>query len=520
MPVIIRMAFRNILEHKSKSLIVGVLLAMGALILVLGNSFINASQMGIRTMFTESYTGDVFISGKSLDGDVSLFGVMSMGGSASTPTIPEYEKTYELIRNTPGVAKLSGMATGFGITVKDPDATMGDGPQNMSQQSGDDAESGSDDTEAMAETMASRFLFLFGVDAKDYWSLFDTVEIVSGSLLEPGQSGLIVNENQLANMSKALKRDLKVGDMVLVQGISSGGMRLREMPILGTYRAKGEGAAPEQLAFADIDSVRILAGMTVGASENIVLEPEQTAMLSVDDTDSLFGDELLAAPISQGSVFDEAALTATLADTSVRDVANQADRGAWQYIVVRTEKPSDALAVAKSLNETFAREGIDAVAGDWQKAAGPYGQSVDVVRIVFLVAVIILIIVAIIIIMNTFVISVIERTGEIGTMRAMGAGRGFVRRMFAVETGVLSLVFSTLGASLGAIIAAILRASHIEAGNPFFEILFGGKYLNLVVTPGNFAGAVLAMVVVGFLAHLYPVSVALKIQPVRAMQSE
>jgi len=59
MPVTLKMALRNVREHKSKSLIIGILLLVGAFVIVLGNAFMDASKAGIRTSFTENYTGDV-----------------------------------------------------------------------------------------------------------------------------------------------------------------------------------------------------------------------------------------------------------------------------------------------------------------------------------------------------------------------------------------------------------------------------------------------------------------------------
>lgn len=508
MRALLKMAFRNVAEHRSKSLIIGTLLALGAFIIVLGNSFIDASKAGIRTMFTESYTGDIFVSGISEEGDVSLFGVMSVGGLAETPRIPDYERVRDIVRSAPGVKALTGMATGFGAAMRDPS----ENPEEQAQ---------GDSTEEIRNSMASRVLFLFGIDGSSYWDVFDTIEMTAGQRLKPGMSGIIVNETHLANMAKTLKRKLGVGDKVLVQGMSGGGMRLRELTVIGTYRAKGQGSAPEQMAYADIDTIRVFSGMTVGASEAIVLSSDQTAMLAADDPDALFGGDLFEeSPSPSGAAFDEKVLAAQLSDVSGRERANAADLGAWQFIVARTGDPRSTARAVDYINGRFKAEGIKAVAGDWQKAAGPYGQSVDVVRIVFTVAIVILAIVAIIIIMNTFVISVIERTGEIGTMRAIGAGRKFVRRMFVTEAGILSLAFSLLGALLGWGTAAILRAMRIAAGNDFFEILFGGMYLNPVVTPVSFTAAVFGMVLVAYLANLYPVSVALKIQPVRAMQSE
>jgi putative ABC transport system permease protein len=126
----------------------------------------------------------------------------------------------------------------------------------------------------------------------------------------------------------------------------------------------------------------------------------------------------------------------------------------------------------------------------------------------------------VIIIMNTLVISVIERTAEIGTMRALGAQKGMVRWMFILETSSISLVFGLLGIALGAGIIGILNLTGIAAPNPFFEILFGGKILHPLLPLSAVLYALLVIVGIGVVASLYPVAVALRIQPVRAIQTE
>ncbi len=510
MSAILRIAFRNLFEHRSKSLIIGILLAIGSMILVVGNGFIDASRQGIRNSFTENYTGNIFISGISEEGDVSLFGVSSVGGLATTPTIPEFESVLAQVKASPQVKSVTSLATGFGIVMKDD----GSGAPTTDTSFEDEI-----DEDMSNETTMARFLFFFGIDPRDYWTVFDSTEITSGEALKTGQTGLVINESQLSKLSEWMKREIKIGDNLVVQGFSSGGMKLREIPIVGTYKQKGDTTTPEQMSFIDIDTLRVMTGLTVGANEDIELEESQTAMLQTDDFDALFGEDLFDdAPAAGG--FDEEALQTQLADTEARELANTADTGAWQFIVARTVNDSSAAPLIASLNKSFTEQGIAVKAGDWLAAAGPYGQSVDVIRIVFTIAIVILSIVAIIIIMNTFVISVIERTGEIGTMRAIGAGRGFIRRLFAAEALVLAGTFSLLGASLGTIVTLILKALRIKAGNPFLEVLFGGTYLSPFVTPVNFISALVAMLLVGYLAHLYPVSVALRIQPVRAMQQE
>jgi putative ABC transport system permease protein len=508
------MALRNLKEHKAKSLIVGMLLALGMLIMVLGNSFLDASKRGIETSFTQNYTGDVIITGIA-DGPVSLFGVQSVGGMEETPVIPEYEKVLAYASSLPGVKASSGMATGFGIATTENGNSFQGGPGSHGGGNTEDDEEGS---------MMDAVMMLFGVDAVNYWSLFETIEIVDGNFIQPGEKGLMIASDRMEKLSKYLERDLKVGDEVLIQGMGGSGIRLRSAKIVGTFKRVSEGAGPEQLSYLDIDTLRVLAGMTVGAAENIELTDTQTAMLAVDDLDSLFGEDAFGSidagtATPNGAALTEATIGSLLGDTSARERLNTADTGAWHSILLRLNDPTQTKATVAGLNAWFTREGLALAAGDWQKAAGPYAQSVDVLRIVFTVAIFILAVVAIIIIMNTLVVSIIERTGEIGTMRALGGGRGFVRKLFAAETVTLSVVFGFVGIALAFIAAAVINAIGIEASNQFLEILFGGKVLRAVINPLALLGSLAVIITVGLVASIYPVSVALRIQPVRAMQS-
>ena len=66
MPVLIRIAFRNMWEHKAKSVIIGGLLGMGVLIMIVGNAMVDSAADGLRRGYIESYTGDVMVSGVSV----------------------------------------------------------------------------------------------------------------------------------------------------------------------------------------------------------------------------------------------------------------------------------------------------------------------------------------------------------------------------------------------------------------------------------------------------------------------
>jgi putative ABC transport system permease protein len=200
--------------------------------------------------------------------------------------------------------------------------------------------------------------------------------------------------------------------------------------------------------------------------------------------------------------------------------AAQIDRGAWHFILLQLEDEHQLKPVIAQLNDWFAAEGIEAQAVDWKAASGGFGSIADTLQIVFNVLILIIAVVAVIIIMNTLVISVIERTGEIGTMRALGAQKRTVRRMFVFETLSISFVFGLIGLALGTIVIGILNVTGVAAPNQFFQILFGGEVLHPSLPLSSLLYALAVILAIGAVASLYPVAVALKIQPVQAIQAE
>lgn len=485
MPILVRIALRNLLEHKAKSFIIGGLLALGVVILVVGNSFMDTAAAGIRKTFTENYTADVFVHAETTD-PVSLFGVQSVGGREETPAIPDYERVRAILEGTDGVVGVASQVTGFALA-------------------------------APRDSEKTGFALMFGVVPDEYSRVFDNAVVVEGRMLEPGEEGILLTKRQAERMAEHLEIDFKVGDDVVLTGMGNSGFKIRAVPLVGLIEYKADTEATEFISYVDADTLRILMGLTLGTDADVTLAPEQTELLASTSDDDLFGapetvDLAVAAapePVPEAESVPAAAAPATVVDS-----------GAWHFLLARLERPGQAERVVKELNERFAEEGLPVVAEGWKAAAGPFAQSVDVVRIVFNFAIIIVAVVAVIIMTNTLVISVIERTGEIGTMRALGAQKGFVRKMFLVETVVIAAVFGLVGTALAFGILGLLSALNIEAGNAFLEILFAGKVLRPAVNPMSVLWSLVMVTAVSVVAHVYPVQLALRVQPVRAMQAE
>lgn len=486
MPLLIRIAFRNLREHTSKSIIIGSLVALGVIIIVLGNSLIDTTMRGVHRMFIDNYTGDVFISGVSRTPgvSVSLFGVTSPGDNETTPVLPEYDAIASRFAADPRVSGVAGQITGMGLVTRE-----GNDNRTMS--------------------------FLFGMDPSVYPGLFPDTFLVEGRSLRQGEEGLVVSRGWLKNAEKALKAPVKLGDKITINGFGRAGFKIREVTIVGVVDFSAETEGMSMIAWANADTVRILSGVDVSA-EDVVLSSEQTALLDAESEADIFG-------ASESTVEAAKAPSAVRPSASpVQGAAPAASKagGSWHFLLVRLKDFRQADAFIAETNAWLAGEGIAAKAGGWKAAAGPFAQSIDVVRIVFYVAVLILAIVAVIIIMNTLVISVIERTGEIGTMRALGAQKPFVWLMFLVETLTITVVFGVIGIALATAAVGVVNLIRIPAGNFFTQILFGGKVLQMAVSAKSFVNTLLMVAGVGLVSHVYPVVVALRVPPVRAMQSE
>ncbi len=111
-------------------------------------------------------------------------------------------------------------------------------------------------------------------------------------------------------------------------------------------------------------------------------------------------------------------------------------------------------------------------------------------------------------IVNTLVLTVFERTREIGMLRAVGLTRRQTRRMIRHESIVTSLIGATLGIVVGFFLAILVTHALSSEG-----IVFAVPYLSVVYF-------VIAAIVVGLLAAIWPARRASKLNVLEALQYE
>lgn len=112
-------------------------------------------------------------------------------------------------------------------------------------------------------------------------------------------------------------------------------------------------------------------------------------------------------------------------------------------------------------------------------------------------------------IVNTLALSVIERTREIGLLRAVGMGRRQVRRMIRLESVVIAVFGTLLGLALGvALGAALVRALNDEGID------------QLVIPYGQLAVYLVVGALIGVVAAVWPARRAARLDVLRAITTE
>jgi lipoprotein-releasing system permease protein len=111
---------------------------------------------------------------------------------------------------------------------------------------------------------------------------------------------------------------------------------------------------------------------------------------------------------------------------------------------------------------------------------------------------------------SVLVVSVVQKSREIGILRAMGITRGQILRIFLLQGGLLGLIGSVGGATLG-LLALVLwqRYARNADGTPLFP---------LVVDPVLFATALVIATATGLVAAFAPALRAARLDPVVAIR--
>jgi putative ABC transport system permease protein len=183
-----------------------------------------------------------------------------------------------------------------------------------------------------------------------------------------------------------------------------------------------------------------------------------------------------------------------------------------KYVVVRVYEIDEAEKIAEEIEEVINdNHGLDdfAMAMAMDSMLEQIGVIFNIIRGVLAGIAAIALIVASIGIMNTMLMSVMERTHEIGVMKAIGAKSSDVLTLFLLESSIVSLVGGVTGCVVGVIVAKVLS---------FLGSAASGLEIAAIVKPEVLLGGIAVAVIVGVLSGFYPARKASRMSPVEAVR--
>lgn len=254
--------------------------------------------------------------------------------------------------------------------------------------------------------------------------------------------------------------------------------------------ASAEDALGETVTIAVTDALRtqhLLEATVVGVTEESLASPMGAALLPNDAlTDALFEAQSTGIPADEADRYTQATV--------------------WF-------SPDATDAEIEALKDRLADEGFTGTTVADQ--LGTITAVIDGIVLVLNAFAIIALLAASFGIVNTLLMSVQERTREIGLMKAMGMGSGRVFTLFSLEAVFLGFLGSAIGVGVAMIVGTALSGA-LSAG-----LLADLNGLTLIAfDPVSVATIILVVMGIAFLAGTLPAARAAKADPVESLRYE
>jgi ABC-type lipoprotein release transport system permease subunit len=502
-----KIAWRNLWRHRGKSLVIGVIIFFGAVLMTVGNGMISGMERGMSENIVKLFTGDiVVISGEQEKDDV----IFSMMGKP-LKVIKNYEAVKKVLDQQTVIQNYLPATAGM-VMVLNSSSEMGN-------------------------------IMLLGVDIEKYRRMFpESFTITEGRILKPQEKGVLVSEEarkqayefmnfwilpEGASLNpKKLTADARENidnldirrDLVFMGSSTSNTTVDIRVPVIGAMKYKALNGIWGNYCIVDVESFREAHNYVTGADSKVEISGEQKQLLESDELDQLF---------TSGSMIDNSQVTGNSislqqvqAETRKEAKQYNVDGGSYNLAFVRVKNGVSAEHALQQLNDSFQKNHVNARAVSWRAAVGTLGSMAGLIKAALNVFIMFIFFVAIIVIMNTLSMTAVERISELGMMRAIGAQKGFLRGMFVDETGILAFCFGGLGIIVGMIIIYLLQAAGISTTNDMLQLVYGGDKLNPLFTLGDLMLGIFELAIVTILSVIYPLRVVGKIVPLDAITRE
>jgi putative ABC transport system permease protein len=195
-----------------------------------------------------------------------------------------------------------------------------------------------------------------------------------------------------------------------------------------------------------------------------------------------------------------------------RAVLLWSSQAANSFTIVRMATGAKVDQVMTSISAELATQGVKATPVSVQQIAASIQGTLGMIETVLASIAAVALIVGGVGLMNTMYTSVLERTREIGILKAVGARDGQVMALFLIDSGLMGLIGGVLGLLLGGVLSFFgTRLLGPALGVGSFQPVFGATLI---------VGVLVASFVIGALSGAWPAWRASRLNPVEALAAE
>jgi putative ABC transport system permease protein len=441
---------------------IGLLVVFGTFLLVFGETFTGSAKTASEASIINNFTGDFIVYSERSREKPSPFAF-----NTPLPNIQNIDTITGYLAGLPEVETVVPFAQNYSVISVE-------GPKGK---------------------IEMPFIF-YAIPPASYGKAFANARMLKGDYFASGD-GILISAWQNAQYLKRYNVQLAVGDAVTVLGLSDGGgvnaIRTRVRGIFDPLYYKN---VFNYINFIDIGTYSRLYDFTGVASGSLPAGLEKGLAAAADGEDSIFA----LAGDSASTKIDTAQLTSESLSGFTMIAVKLKDHAALGPVMARV--------AAKGLGVKLAR---------WDEASGFFARiSSGLQGFIWFATALIFLVVAFIF-TNTLIINIIERTGEIGTMRALGSEKRFIRGIFLAETLMLNVAACLAGLLISLLLILAFSKTGIPLPDFISQYIIGGGNLPLSLSVVPFALALAVVVLVSVIATLYPVRVATSITPLAAM---
>lgn len=203
-------------------------------------------------------------------------------------------------------------------------------------------------------------------------------------------------------------------------------------------------------------------------------------------------------------------------EKDMRDLLDMPDK--YDMLIAKISNPEDIDLISEEIKRAFRRDrGLkegkeDIEVQTPQQLLNSFNTILNIVQAVLIGIAGISLLVGGIGIMNTMYTSVVERTREIGILKAIGATKRNIMTLFLIESGLIGLVGGVIGVMIGIALSKGVEFAAYQA--------FGSALIRAEVNATMIIFALVFSFGVGTISGLMPAKKAAELQPIEALRYE